>query len=140
MFTCIPVSVYTFSMPKYFTLQEANEALVPIRPWMDEIQIIRNEILAHQPEIWSVMEKSGGNGGNPALSRMVKTFDRFDALIHNIQDLGVLIKDINTGLLDFPALKEGREVYLCWKYGETDIQFWHEIADGFAGRQSINSF
>ena len=140
MFTCIPVSVYTFSMPKYFTLQEANEALVPIRPWMDEIQIIRNEILAHQPEIWSVMEKSAGNGGNPTLSRMVKTFDRLDALIHSIQDLGVLIKDINSGLLDFPALKAGREVYLCWKYGEDDIKFWHEIADGFAGRQPIDSF
>jgi len=127
-------------MARYFTLQEANEALVSIRPWMDEIQSIRQEILRHQPEIWSVMEKSAGNGGNPILSSMVKTFDRLDALVHSIQDLGVLIKDINTGLLDFPALKEGREVYLCWKYGEGDIQFWHEVADGFAGRQSIKSF
>jgi hypothetical protein len=127
-------------MARYFTLQEANETLVSIRPWMDEIQTIRAEILAHQPEIWSVMEKSAGNGGNPTLSRMVKTFDRLDALIHSIQDLGALIKDINSGLLDFPALKDEREVYLCWKYGEGDIQFWHEIADGFAGRQSIDSF
>ena len=127
-------------MPKYFSLQEANEALVPIRSWMDEIQTIRQEILKHQPEIWSVMEKSAGNGGNPTLSRMVKSFDRLDALIHSIQDAGALIKDINTGLLDFPALKDGREVYLCWKYGEGDIAFWHEIEDGFAGRQSIDNF
>ena len=127
-------------MPRYFTLQTANEALNTIRAWMDEIQSIRNEILAHQAEIWSVMEKSAGNGGNPTLSGMVKTFDRLDALVHSIQDMGVLIKDINTGLLDFPALKDKREVYLCWKYGEGDIQFWHEIADGFAGRQSIDSF
>jgi hypothetical protein len=128
------------SMPKYFSLQEANTALISIRPWMDEIQIIRHEILANQPEIWSVMEKSAGNGGNPTLSRMVKTFDRLDALIHSIQDSGAIIKDINTGLLDFPALKDGREVYLCWKYGEGDIAFWHEIEDGFAGRQSIDYF
>ncbi len=127
-------------MSRYFTLQEANHALTSIRPWMDEIQSIRQQILAHQPEVWSVMEKSAGNGGNPTLSRMVKTFDRLDALIHSIQDLGVLIKDINTGLLDFPALKDQREVYLCWKYGEGDILFWHEIADGFAGRQSIDNF
>ena len=125
-------------MSQLFTLQEANEALVSIRPWMDEIQNIRSEILKHQPEIWSVMEKSAGNGGNPTLSRMVKTFDRLDALIHSIQDLGAIIKDINTGLLDFPALKDGREVYLCWQYGEGDIAFWHEIEDGFAGRQSID--
>ena len=127
-------------MPRYFTLPEANEALISIRPWMDEVQTIRSEILVHQPEIWSVMEKSAGNGGNPTLSRMVKTFDRLDALIHNIQDTGVIIKDINTGLLDFPAIKDEREVYLCWQYGEDDIAFWHEIEDGFAGRQSIDYF
>ena len=127
-------------MPKYFSLQQANEALVLIRPWMDEVQSIRREILNHQPEIWSVMAKSAGNGGNPALNRMVRTFDRLDALIHGIQDAGALIKDINLGLLDFPALRNGREVYLCWKYGEGDIEFWHEVEDGFAGRQSIVSF
>jgi len=127
-------------MPRYFTLQEANEALISIRPWVNEIQAIRREILARQPEIWSVMEKSAGNGGNPTLSRMVKTFDRLDALIHSIQDAGALIKDINSGLLDFSALRQGREVYLCWKYGEDDIAFWHEIEDGFAGRQPIELF
>jgi Uncharacterized conserved protein len=71
---------------------------------------------------------------------MVKTFDRLDELIHSVQDMGAIIKDVNTGLLDFPALKDGREVYLCWKYGEQDIAFWHEIEEGFAGRHSIDSF
>ena len=127
-------------MPSYFTLQEANAALISIRTWLDEIQTIRREILVHQPEIWSVMEKSAGNGGNPTLSRLVKSFDRLDALIHNIQDTGVIIKDINTGLLDFPSIRDGREVYLCWKNGEGDIAYWHEIEDGFAGRQSIELF
>jgi hypothetical protein len=127
-------------MPKYFTLQEANQVLEAIRPWMDEIQEIRGKILEHQPEIWSVMEKSAGNGGNPALSRMVGSFDRLDELIHAIQGSGALIKDINLGLLDFPAIKDGHEVYLCWKYGEFDIQFWHEVEAGFAGRQPIGTF
>ncbi len=127
-------------MPRYFSLQEAKNTLQSVRGWMDEIQVIRGEILQHQPEIWSVMEKSAGNGGNPTLSRMVKTFDRLDALIHSIQDLGILIKDINTGLIDFPAIKDNHEVYLCWKYGEEDIEFWHEVADGFAGRQPIDTF
>lgn len=127
-------------MPKYFTLQEANQALESIRPWMDEVQEIRQKILAHQPEIWSVMEKSAGNGGNPTLSRLVSSFDRLDELIHSIQDAGVLIKDINQGLLDFPALKDEHEVYLCWKYGEDDIRFWHEVEAGFAGRQPIETF
>jgi len=125
---------------KYFTLQEANETLNIIRPLMDEVQAIRLKILKNQPEAWPAIEKSAGNGGNRALSNMVQDFEKFDALIHQIQATDVLIKDINLGLMDFPALKDGREVYLCWQYGEEDIAFWHEIEAGYAGRQSIDSF
>ena len=127
-------------MPQYFTLQEANKALKIIRPLMDEVQTIRKKILENQPEAWPAIEKSAGNGGNRALSNMVQDFEKLDALIHQIQDIGAQIKDINTGLLDFSALKDGREVYLCWQYGEEDIAFWHEIEAGFAGRQPIEYF
>ena len=127
-------------MPRFFTLPEANTALEEIRPWMEEVQSIRELVLAHQPEVWSVMENAAGNGGNPTLSRMVKSFDRLDELLHHIQDAGAQIKDINTGLLDFSALRDGREVYLCWQYGEEEIAFWHEIEAGFAGRQPIDTF
>jgi hypothetical protein len=125
---------------KYFTLQEANETLNIIRPLMDEVQAIRLKILKNQPEAWPAIEKSAGNGGNRALSNMVQDFEKFDALIHRIQATDVLIKDVNLGLLDFLALKDGREVYLCWQYGEGDIAFWHEIEAGYAGRQPIDSF
>jgi hypothetical protein len=127
-------------MSRYFTLQEANQALIVIRPLMDAIQNIRQEILARQPEVWPVVERAAGNGGSQAASKMVNEFERLDALVHQVQDTGALFKDINLGLLDFPALKDDREVYLCWKYGEQDIAFWHEIEAGFAGRQPIASF
>jgi len=127
-------------MPRFFSLSEANETLKTIRPLMDEVQAIRKKILASQPEAWPAIEKSAGNGGNKALSVMAQDFERFDALIHQILDTGVQIKDINIGLLDFSAMKDGREVYLCWKYGENDIAFWHEVEAGFAGRQPIESF
>ena len=127
-------------MSQYFTLQQANQALKVIRPLMDEVQAIRRKILAKQPEAWPAIEKSAGNGGNRALSNMVEDFEKLDALIHQIQDIGAQIKDINTGLLDFSALKDGREVYLCWQHGEDEIQFWHEIEAGFAGRQPIEHF
>lgn len=128
------------SMPKYFTLQEANEALNIIRPLMDEIQAIRQEILARRPDVWPVMERAAGNGGSQAASKLVEEFERLDILVHKIQETGALFKDINLGLLDFSALKDGHEVYLCWKYGENDIDFWHDIEAGFAGRQSIENF
>ena len=114
-------------MPRYFTLQEAGETLDAIRPWMDEIQAIRREILARRPDVWPVVERAAGNGGSQAASRLVEEFKRFDILVHKIQGIGVLFKD-------------GREVYLCWKYGEGDIGFWHEIEAGYAGRRPIASF
>ncbi|HKI52936.1 MAG TPA: DUF2203 domain-containing protein [Anaerolineales bacterium] len=127
-------------MPKFFTVQEANETLMVIRPLLDDVMEIRKKILANQPEAWPAIEKSAGNGGNKALSRMVDDFEKLDALIHQILDTGVQIKDINSGLLDFSAVRGGHEVYLCWQYGEADIAFWHEIDAGFAGRQPIESF
>lgn len=127
-------------MPRYFTLHEANEALKTIRPLMDEVQMIRKTILANQPEAWPAIEKSAGNGGNRALSNMVQDFERLDALVHQIQEAGAQIKDINIGLLDFSALKDGREVYLCWQHGENEIVFWHEVDAGYAGRQPIETF
>jgi hypothetical protein len=125
-------------MPRYFTLQEARQTLEVIRPLMDEVQAIRREILARRPEVWPAVERSAGNGGNLALSKLALDFERLDELVHHIQDSGAQIKDLNLGLLDFPMLKDGKEIYLCWKYGETELAFWHEIEAGFAGRQPID--
>ena len=125
-------------MARYFTPKEANEALPMIRPLLQEMMQIGEKIRAHQPELWSAVEKSAGNGGNPTLSKLLKDFDRLDALFHQIQDMGIRVKDLQVGLVDFPAWHEDHEVYLCWQYGEQDIQFWHEIEAGFAGRQTID--
>jgi hypothetical protein len=126
--------------PHYFTLEEANSALQIIRPLIAEILAIRDEILAKKPDAWPVIERSAGNGGNATLSRLAIDFDRLDHLVHRVLDTGVQVKDINTGLLDFPALRNGREVCLCWKYGEDSIGYWHEVDAGFAGRQPIADF
>ena len=125
-------------MPKYYTPKEANEALNIVRPMLAELMEIGERIRAHQPEYWSVVQKSAGNGGNPALSKLLPDFDCLDALLHKIQDMGIEVKDLTIGLIDFVGLREGREVYLCWKYGEDSIQFWHEIEAGFQGRRLID--
>lgn len=127
-------------MSRYFTLEQANETLNEIRQLMVEIEEIRQEIIARQSDIWPVVERSAGNGGSLAASKLVKEFERLDALVHQVLATGTLFKDINLGLLDFPALKDGREVYLCWKNGEDEIAFWHEVEAGYAGRQPIDTF
>ncbi|MGC8856415.1 MAG: DUF2203 domain-containing protein [Anaerolineae bacterium] len=127
-------------MTRYFTLAEANAMLTLIRPWIEEAIRIRDEVMARQPEIWPVIERAVGNGGNAAISKVFFDFNRLDDLVHRIQETGAIVKDISIGLVDFPARREGREVYLCWKYGEERIQFWHEPEAGFAGRQPIEQF
>ena len=126
--------------PHYFTLDEANAALDIIRPLIDEILGIRDDILARRPDVWPVIERSAGNGGNATLSKMAVDFERLDRLVHRVLDTGVQVKDINTGLLDFPALRGDHEVYLCWKHGEERIGYWHEVDAGFSGRQPIEDF
>jgi hypothetical protein len=125
-------------MPRYYTLDEANEALNTVRPMMREMMEIAGRIRIHQPELWDLVQKSVGNGGNPELSKLLAEFDHLDALFHQILDMGIEVKDLSVGLIDFRALRDGREIYLCWKYGEANIQFWHEIEGGFAGRRLID--
>jgi hypothetical protein len=125
---------------RHFTLEEANAAIAAIRPLMDEIQAIRSRMLSQRPEIWPALARSAGNGGNSKLSKLVVEFERLDRLVHQVQDSGAQIKDLDTGLLDFPAEREGRTVLLCWKHGEPEILFWHETDAGFAGRRPITEF
>ena len=125
-------------MPHYFTVEEANATLTIIRPLMDEVQDIREEVLRTQPEVWPVIQKAAGNGGSRAASLLAQNFERLDKLVHQILDTGAILKDINTGLLDFPSIRDDHEVYLCWRHGEERIEYWHEIDAGFAGREPLD--
>lgn len=122
---------------RYFTLEQARATLEVIRPLVAEILEIRQSILSREPQVWPVVANAAGNGGNKAASQVVQEFDRLNQAVRAILATGALLKDINIGLVDFPALREDREIYLCWKYGEEDIQFWHEIDAGYAGRRPL---
>jgi hypothetical protein len=122
---------------KYFTLADANTALQVIRPLVEEMINLRQEILRQQPQARSVVEKSPGNGGGKAALSLEADYQLLDALVRRILEQGVLLRDLNTGLLDFPCLRDGREVYLCWRYNEPEVLFWHETHAGFSGRQPL---
>lgn len=125
------------STGRVFTIQEADAALSVIRPLLAEMLKIRQEILDAQPEIWPVVEKAAGNGGSKAANLVEQQFKRLDELIHQLQSSGAILKDINNGLVDFLSMRDGREIYLCWQYGEEEIRYWHEIDSGFAGRELL---
>ncbi len=122
---------------RYFTVEEANTALQVIRPLVGRILEIRARILEKQPEMWAVIEKAAGNGGNKLASGIEQEFERINTLIQRIRATGAIVKEVNVGLVDFLSLREGRGVFLCWQYGEDEVSFWHDIDAGFAGRQRI---
>ena len=123
--------------PKLFNLEQANAALQVIRPLVKQILEVRQAILSQQPEIWPVLEKAAGNGGNKVASQVEQEFERLDALVRRVQETGALLKDVNTGLVDFLSIHKGHEVFLCWQYDESEVSFWHDLNAGFAGRQPI---
>jgi hypothetical protein len=124
-------------MARYFSVEEANRTVEQVRPLVKKILEIRQIVLSKRPDLIPVLQKVVGNGGNREASELVKEFQQLEALVREIQATGALVKDVNIGLLDFPHLREGREVYLCWQYGEEKISFWHEVEAGFSGRQPL---
>jgi hypothetical protein len=124
-------------MAKHFTPEAANQLLPQVRSLVAQIMTARQHIVDAQPELWPVLEKAIGNGGSRKAGDMLAEFKRIEAGVKGLQDLGVAVKDISTGLVDFPALRDGREILLCWKYDEPQVMYWHDLQSGFAGRQRL---
>ena len=127
----------TGGFSRIFTLQEANELLPILNPWLEQMLAARREVLTLRPELEPMLGKAALNGGQEHTPQLLEAFARLDAAIQAIQSQGVLVKDVNTGLLDFPSVRNGNIVFLCWQYGEPAIEYWHEIDTGFGGRQRL---
>ena len=132
-----PASQGEGRMAKYFTVTQANEVIKLIQPLMRQLLEMRETIQKQQPQVWSVLEKSAGNGGSKVASSVALEFEKMETLIKAIQGTGALVKDLNLGLVDFLTWREGREVYLCWQYGESEIRYWHDISVGYSDRHPI---
>jgi hypothetical protein len=129
---------------RYFTPDEANEALRELRPLAEEMVALRRELVEAQAERASLGAQVGTNGGDLTPSDFAEADERLEQAaselarcVERIQADGVLVKDLDRGLLDFPARREGEEILLCWHVGEDEIRFWHGTDEGFAGRKPL---
>lgn len=122
---------------KYFTVEEANALLPKLKPLMKQLLNRRARASRLAQQQGHLLGDYRSNVGSADLSTLTQDFVAIDRLIAHIQAYGVLIKDVNGGLLDFLSERNGRDVYLCWKYGEDKIEFYHELHTGFAGRQQV---
>ena len=125
---------------KLFTLEEALALLPVVRQILTEVQALRREIEAKSARLDGLLGQAGGNGHHAAdIESMKRELEKAAAdlqqLVGELDATGVELK--GEGLLDFPSLRDGRVVYLCWQMGEDTISFWHELDTGFAGRQPL---
>lgn len=120
---------------RFFTLEEANALLPKIKPLMDSLLMRRAKAARMSREIEELFEDLRVDRGSPVLSELTQDFASIERLISEIQSYGCVIKDLNVGLLDFLAERNGREVYLCWRFGEDKIEYYHELHTGFQGRR-----
>jgi hypothetical protein len=122
---------------RLFTLQEANDLLEEIRPLVSSLLAAREQVVRLQPSLEPVLEKAVGNGGGQAAGEALELLHQIRRTIEEINGHGVLVKDIQLGLLDFPSEREGRVVFLCWRHGEPNVGHWHEVDSGYASRKPI---
>ena len=127
---------------RLFTLNEALELLPTVRQLITEIQDAKRDLDTLSVELERLLGLSGGNGhlaADVASTRQNVRLagGRLEGLLRELDDLGVELKSIEEGLVDFPSEREGRVVLLCWRQGEETIAWWHEIETGFSGRQRL---
>jgi hypothetical protein len=131
-------------MARHFTVQEANELLATVRPLVERLVEQRREVvrqLERKEELGGLTQTNGG-GFPPRLPADIDTAldeaaGELKRTIEELTDLGVQIKDLDSGLVDFPSSRDGEEILLCWQLGEDEIAWWHTLDGGFAGRRPL---
>ncbi|HEX3428954.1 MAG TPA: DUF2203 domain-containing protein [Candidatus Limnocylindrales bacterium] len=152
-------------MTRFFDLDEANGLLPEVRTILEglrderaELIRLRDKVVATQaseetPSETPTEANVGGasrpsepaeRDGNPNDAevrvlrlRMQGVIDQMQAAVARIDELGITLREIETGLIDFPALASGRQIWLCWRLGEDDVEWWHELGDGFSNRRAL---
>jgi hypothetical protein len=131
-------------MTRFFTPEEANGLLPQVRPLVEAMVRARGKLAAAEEAHDYLGRSVAGNGGHLDPEEIRDTRDAVEQLseqlgraVSALSDLGVVVKDASSGLVDFPSERDGETVLLCWQLGEERVAFWHGTDDGFAGRQPI---
>ena len=122
---------------RYFTVQEANELLPELEPLVGRVLALRARASHHSREMGALLADLSSDVGGPLPTRLTGEFAAIEDLIERIQAYGVVLKSLEAGLLDFLCERDGRDVFLCWRYGEPAVQYYHELHSGYQGRRPV---
>ncbi|HEX5893836.1 MAG TPA: DUF2203 domain-containing protein [Solirubrobacterales bacterium] len=122
---------------RHFTREEASALLPRIKEMLRELRSSKDQLTdteAHE----ALSEAAPGNGGGEEGKQVGVAFLEVRRLLGAIEESGIVLRDIDRGLVDFPAVIDGREVYLCWELGEDDVAYWHDLDSGYRGREPLD--
>lgn len=130
--------------PRYFTVEEANRVVDELRPVVEQLVEHRHRFLAARERRGDLTAQAGSNGGDLTPGDFAEVEEELEqeatalaVCIERIQSAGAQVKDLDQGLLDFPSLRAGDEILLCWRLGEDEIAYYHGTDEGFAGRKPL---
>jgi len=121
---------------KHYTREEARELLPQIRKWLADLNRLREEMQRFEKRL-SGLTEAGQDVGGETVNSWIRALAGMQEILAEFQRRRIFIKDLSRGLLDFPALIGGREVFLCWEQDEEDVEFWHDLESGFGGREKL---
>lgn len=131
--------------PRHFTREQANALLTQVRPLTEQLVEHRASLAAARSERTQLAQQIAGNGGGVDSTRAAALDERIAhehagvaRCVNAIHELGGVVKDADTGLVDFPGRVDGVEAFLCWRLGEDEIDYWHGIDEGYPGRKPLD--
>ncbi|MGC8634742.1 MAG: DUF2203 domain-containing protein [Candidatus Limnocylindrales bacterium] len=129
-------------MVRYYDIDAANARILELRPLLEGLRADRDALAQAQRELRERLASDGAPGVEAPLrdheARVRAIVRRMERAVAQIDAWGVTLRDIPSGMVDFPALASGRPIWLCWRLDEPAIAWWHELSAGFAGRQPLN--
>jgi len=121
---------------KHYTREEAKALLPQLRLWLGRLNELRRETERSDKRLASLMGPGQDLGGD-LVNRWIRTLAEMQEVLGEFQKRDIQIKDMERGLVDFPAIIGGKEVFLCWEQDEEDVEFWHDLDAGYGGRERI---
>jgi hypothetical protein len=122
---------------RHYSREEATASLETVKPLLQRLRDAK-DLLTDSEAHELLSDAAPGNGGGEAGRQVGESFLEVRKLLLALEEAGIVMRDIDRGLIDFPALLEDREIYLCWELGEDEVSHWHELDEGYRGRQDLD--
>jgi hypothetical protein len=122
---------------RHFTVEEANAAIERIGPMLEKLRDAKAGLLDEDARE-ALSEASPTNGGGDPGRQVGEAFLEIRRILVELNEAEIVVRDVDRGLIDFPSIREGEEIYLCWQLGEERVAWWHDLESGFAGREPLD--